>query len=161
MQPREVAVAESRFCAISAYPDLSGRCDAIEQITMAKALRRMERDGLVRRRPHPVHGRAQQVWLTRKARSLRDRALAAATAQNEFALAGLAADERQQFIEFMTRTIAAQRCGATDTRSQRSEMLDVSGKLRQALNEPGHLESASNLIRRMRSRNGPMSAARS
>lgn len=77
----------------------------IEQATMANTLRRMERDGLVQRRPHPTDGRSQQVWLTRKARSLRDNALGAATAQNEFALAGLAPDERELFIRFMTRTI--------------------------------------------------------
>ena len=77
----------------------------IEQATMANTLRRMERDGLVQRRPHPADGRSQQVWLTRKARSLREDALAAATAQNEFALAGLAPDERELFIQFMTRTI--------------------------------------------------------
>ena len=79
----------------------------IEQATMANTLRRMERDGLVRRRPHPVDRRAQQVWLTLRARSLRDDALAAATAQNEVALAGLAADERRHFVQLMTRTIGA------------------------------------------------------
>ena len=77
----------------------------IEQATRANTLRRMERDRLVRRSPHPVDGRAQQVWLTPKARSLRDDALAAANAQNELALAGLSADERQLFIRLMTRTI--------------------------------------------------------
>ena len=81
----------------------------IEQATMANTLRRMERDGLIRRRPHPVDRRAQQVWLTPWARSLRDAALAAATAQNEVALADLAADERRQFIQLMARTIGAMR----------------------------------------------------
>ena len=69
----------------------------------------MERDGLVRRRPHPTDKRAQQVWLTPRARSLRDDALAAATAQNEAALAGLTIDERQLFIRLMTRTIDCMR----------------------------------------------------
>lgn len=81
----------------------------IEQATMANTLRRMERDRLVRRSPHPVDGRAQQVWLTPKARSLRDDALAAANAQNELALAGLSADERRLFIQLMTRTIGSMR----------------------------------------------------
>ena len=81
----------------------------IEQATMANTLRRMERDGLIRRRPHPVDRRAQQVWLTPRALSLRDDALAAATAQNEVALAGLAANERRHFIQLMTRTIASMR----------------------------------------------------
>ena len=87
----------------------------IEQATMANTLRRMERDGLVRRHPHPVDGRARQVWLTPKARSLRDDALAAATAQNKAALAGLAPDEREHFIQFMTRTIDRMRCSRRET----------------------------------------------
>ena len=81
----------------------------IEQATMANTLRRMERDGLVRRSPHPVDRRARQIWLTPRARSLRDDALAAATAQNEVALAGLAAHERRHFIQLMTRTIRSMR----------------------------------------------------
>ena len=83
----------------------------IEQATMANTLRRMERDGLVRRHPHPVDGRARQVWLTPKARSLRDHALEAANAQNEAALAELAAHERHLFIQLMARTIDTMRPG--------------------------------------------------
>lgn len=77
----------------------------IEQATMANTLARMERDGLVRRKPHPVDGRAQQVWLTRKARALQESATAAAKAQNSVALSRLTEQERDAFIGLMRRII--------------------------------------------------------
>ncbi len=86
---------------------------AIEQATMANTLARMERDGLVRRKPHPVDGRAQQVWLTRKAKALQGPATAAATAQNGAALSGLSAQERDTFVRLMQRVIAAMQSDQT------------------------------------------------
>lgn len=79
----------------------------IEQATMANTLVRMERDGLVRRKPHPGDGRAQQVWLTAKAKSLRGPAIEAAMSQNELALSLLSAGERQKFLSLMQRAIRA------------------------------------------------------
>ncbi len=81
----------------------------IEQATMANTLARMERDGLITRRPHPQDGRARSVWLTDRARALREPAAAAALAQNDEALAGLSEQERAQFIDMMRRVIAALR----------------------------------------------------
>ena len=49
--------------------DLVGRLD-VEQATLANTLSRMERDGLVRRVPHPTDGRAQVIRLTERARRL-------------------------------------------------------------------------------------------
>lgn len=86
--------------------ELVARLD-IEQATMANTLARMERDGLIRRRPHPADGRAQQVWLTRKAKALQEAATAAAKAQNRVALSRLREQERDAFIEFMRKTIDA------------------------------------------------------
>jgi DNA-binding MarR family transcriptional regulator len=86
--------------------ELVARLD-IEQATMANTLSRMERDGLIRRKPHPGDGRAQLVWLTAKARALRAPAVEAAIAQNEVALALLSVDERRQFLGFMQRTVRA------------------------------------------------------
>ncbi|MEZ5670443.1 MAG: MarR family transcriptional regulator [Alphaproteobacteria bacterium] len=79
----------------------------IEQATMANTLARMERDGLVVRRPHPADARAQQVWLTDKGRRLRTPALRAAAAQNAQALAGFDAAESDRFVSLMARAIAA------------------------------------------------------
>lgn len=41
---------------------------AVEQATMANTLSRMERDGLIERKPHPNDRRAQLVFLTAKGR---------------------------------------------------------------------------------------------
>jgi DNA-binding MarR family transcriptional regulator len=79
----------------------------VEQATMANTLARMERDGLIERRPSPSDRRARLVFLTDRARQLRTDAMAAATAENRNALSGLSADEQAAFIDLMTRVIAA------------------------------------------------------
>lgn len=79
----------------------------VEQATMANTLKRMERDGLITRKPHPDDGRAQQNWLTRKALALQEPATRAARAQNEAALQGLSKEEREAFLALMHHTIRA------------------------------------------------------
>ncbi|MCB1489552.1 MAG: MarR family transcriptional regulator [Bauldia sp.] len=86
--------------------DLVKRLD-VEQATMANTLARMERDGLIRRTRHPEDARAQQIWLTPKAKALRDEAIAAADAQNALALRKLSAGERRQFVALMRRVVEA------------------------------------------------------
>ncbi len=78
----------------------------VEQATMANTLKRMARDGLIERKPHPKDGRAQQNWLTERARSLQEPATKAASAVNEAALVGLTQWERTALIELMRNTIA-------------------------------------------------------
>lgn len=77
----------------------------VEQATMANTLARMERDGLIRRSPHPDDARAQQVWLTARARRLRDPASAAAEAVNAEALASLSAEERAAFLGLLRSVV--------------------------------------------------------
>lgn len=77
----------------------------IEQATMANTLNRMERDGLITRTDHPTDKRARVIFLTDKARTIRDDAYAAASTVNEIAMANLSSKEREQFIDFMQRTI--------------------------------------------------------
>ena len=84
--------------------ELVDRID-IEQATMANTLARMERDGLVTRRRHPEDARAQQIWLTDKAKALQGRATAAAAEQNAVALAGLSEAEHAEFLALMRRVI--------------------------------------------------------
>ena len=79
----------------------------IEQATIANTLTRMERDGLIRRTKHPSDARAQQIWLTRKARRIRDEAYAAAGEVNAKALSGLDERERAQLLDYMNRVITA------------------------------------------------------
>jgi len=77
----------------------------LEQATMANTLKRMERDELIIRRAHKSDKRARLVFLTDKARGLRDEALAAAAEQNEQAMAGLSETERAQLIRLMQHVI--------------------------------------------------------
>ncbi|MGD9862173.1 MAG: MarR family winged helix-turn-helix transcriptional regulator [Pseudodonghicola sp.] len=86
--------------------ELIARLD-VEQATMANTLARMERDGLILRRPSPTDGRARLAHLTDRARALREPAVAAAQAQNARALAGLGPEETRQFIAMMKKVIAS------------------------------------------------------
>ncbi len=77
--------------------ELAARAD-VEQATMANTLIRMERDGLIRRAPHPEDGRSQRILLTPKARALEGAATDAAREVNETALAALSEEERRAFL---------------------------------------------------------------
>ncbi|MCG8490368.1 MAG: MarR family transcriptional regulator [Sneathiellales bacterium] len=77
----------------------------VEQATMANTLIRMERDGLIMRQRHPADGRAQQIWLTKKAKDLEFEATKAAQMQNEVALKELNDEEREQFLSLMQKVI--------------------------------------------------------
>ncbi|USG62570.1 MarR family transcriptional regulator [Sneathiella marina] len=81
----------------------------VEQATLANTLTRMERDGLIKRTKHPSDARAQQIWLTDKARAVREQSYAAASAQNAEAMSALSSTEQTQFIDFMHRVIGAMR----------------------------------------------------
>ena len=92
--------------------DLVARLD-VEQATLANTLARMERDGLVRRAPHPTDGRAQLIRLTERARRLEGPATKAADGINRRMLADLTADDRRRFVAMMRRMIATGTGGAT------------------------------------------------
>lgn len=84
--------------------ELVGRLD-VEQATIANTLARMERDGLISRRPDPKDGRAQSIRLTAKARALETPATAAAHEGNRELLAGLSKTERDDYLTFTRRII--------------------------------------------------------
>jgi len=77
----------------------------IEQGTMTATLARMERDGLILRRPHKDDGRARSIRLTAKAESALPKAIEAAMAVNSLALAPLSAGERRVLLTLMQRVI--------------------------------------------------------
>lgn len=83
----------------------------IEQATLANTLSRMERDGLVIRKPCDEDGRVQRIHLTPKARALKNDAIDAAMAQNAVALDDFTEEETAQFLEFMRRAIASMQAG--------------------------------------------------
>ena len=79
---------------------------SIEQPTMAATLSRMERDGLVQRRPDPGDRRAMLFSLTPQAAEKADAVQAAAVEVNARALAGLAPEERDAFLGMLARVVA-------------------------------------------------------
>lgn len=88
--------------------ELVSRLD-VEQATMANTLTRMERDGLIRRAPHPDDRRARLVFLTDRARELEAPAIEAAQAVNADMLEPLSADDRDVLVDLMSRMVFARR----------------------------------------------------
>ena len=74
------------------------RLIGIEQPTMAITLRRMERDGLIQRKPDPDHGRRSHVTLSAKGRKLSQVMRTAAREVEKLATNGLSAAEVDQFF---------------------------------------------------------------
>ena len=88
--------------------ELVSRLD-VEQATMANTLTRMERDGLIRRAPHPGDRRARLVFLTDRARALKAPAIEAAQAVNSDMLEPLDAEERVMLTDLLARMVLAGR----------------------------------------------------
>ncbi|MEA1942717.1 MAG: MarR family transcriptional regulator [Pseudomonadota bacterium] len=88
--------------------ELVSRLD-VEQATMANTLTRMERDGLIRRAPHPEDRRARLVFLTDRARELRAPAIEAARSVNADMLEPLTADEQNVLVDLMEKMVSARR----------------------------------------------------
>jgi DNA-binding MarR family transcriptional regulator len=90
------------------------RLVGIEQPTMAITLRRMERDGLIERKPDPDHGRRNHVTLSAKGRKLSQVMRNAAYEVEKLASDGLTAAEVDQFFRLagiMIQNLNADRYG--------------------------------------------------
>ena len=97
----------------SSQAELS-RLIGIEQPTMAITLRRMERDGLIERKPDPDHGRRNHVTLSAKGRKLSQVMRNAAYEVEKLASDGLTAAEVDQFFRLagiMIQNLNADRYG--------------------------------------------------
>ena len=81
----------------------------IEQATLANTLTRMQRDALVRRTKHPSDARAQQIWLTEKASSIKEEAYQSAQQINTEALSDLNYADRIRFLEIVRKIILKMR----------------------------------------------------
>ena len=79
---------------------------AIEQPTMAATLSRMERDGLVARRPDPGDRRVMLYSLTAQAQANAEAVWGAAMEVNRRALSALTPQERAAFIDMLARVVA-------------------------------------------------------
>lgn len=77
----------------------------IEQATMANTLFRMERDGLILRKPHPNDKRAQLIFLTAKASAMQADAVKAAIAADQDLFKGFRAFERELLLEYIRRIL--------------------------------------------------------
>ncbi|NMP25425.1 MarR family transcriptional regulator [Rahnella sp. SAP-1] len=77
----------------------------VEQPTMASLLVRMERDGLVVRRPHPEDRRASYISLTSKAKNHLPRVKEQLSEVVEQASQGISAQEHDQLISLLGRII--------------------------------------------------------
>jgi DNA-binding MarR family transcriptional regulator len=78
----------------------------IEQATMANTLARMERDGLIERRQHPTDKRAQQIFLTSKARDMEADAKQAAIDADQALFNGFRRFEKELMLEYVRWAIA-------------------------------------------------------
>jgi MarR family transcriptional regulator, transcriptional regulator for hemolysin len=78
----------------------------VGQPPMAQMLARMERDGLIERRPDPDDRRCQRVFPTDLARSRLPGGCEAVLQGNRDALAGFSEAERSQLVDLLTRLIA-------------------------------------------------------
>ena len=79
---------------------------AVEQPTMAGTLKRLERDGLIKRSPDPDDGRQAHIHLTRRGRLLEDTLTSAARDTNVVALQGISATDTAQLMRTVKRIIA-------------------------------------------------------
>jgi DNA-binding MarR family transcriptional regulator len=102
---KSLGIAPAQFVALLELWDEDGitqrqlvdRLD-VEQATMANTISRMERDGLVVRKSHPEDARSKSIYLTNKAKGLREDALSSAQEVNEKALHGLSKEQRLAFL---------------------------------------------------------------
>lgn len=97
------------FFALSARPTLSQKqlaeAAATEQPTMAATLARMERDGLLVKRPNPQDGRSALYSLSPKAQEKSMEIRAAVEEINAAALSGLEAQERAAYLAMMAKVV--------------------------------------------------------
>jgi DNA-binding MarR family transcriptional regulator len=97
----DLGVTPPQFVVLTmlrAYPGLSGadlaRVALLTPQTVGVIIRNLERDGAIRKTPHPVHGRLLQWTLTRRGLILLDRCRRHASALERRLTAGLSARAR-------------------------------------------------------------------
>jgi DNA-binding MarR family transcriptional regulator len=73
----------------------------IEQATLANTLSRMERDGLIRREPHPADKRAVCNFLTDRGRAIEAEAMVAAEEADQALFKGFRRFEKELMLEYM------------------------------------------------------------
>src|SRR5260221_6396422 len=109
---RDIGISVSQLPVLVALKDggslsqkeLTGRA-GVEEPSMAQLLARMERDGVIRRKPEPADGRSSLISLTARTMKLIDPARAIMAQGNRDALAGFNDREVRQLVALLQRVI--------------------------------------------------------
>jgi DNA-binding MarR family transcriptional regulator len=95
---------------LGAYPGLSGadlaRVALLTPQTVGVIIRNLERDGAIRKTPHPVHGRVLQWTLTRRGGTLLDKCRRHARALERRLMAGLGAKAQVTVRRWLSKIAA-------------------------------------------------------
>ncbi len=95
---------------LKAYPGLSGadlaRVALLTPQTVGVIIRNLERDGAIRKTPHPVHGRLLQWTLTRRGLTLLDKCRRHAMALERRLTAGLSATAQTAVRRWLSKIAA-------------------------------------------------------
>jgi DNA-binding MarR family transcriptional regulator len=109
----DVGVTSPQFVVLTmlkAYPGLSGadlaRVAMLTPQTVGVIIRNLERDGAIRKSPHPIHGRVLQWTLTRRGAMLLDRCRRHAHAVERRLAAGLSARAQATIRRWLARIAA-------------------------------------------------------
>src|SRR5882724_13721264 len=109
----EIGVTPPQFIVLTmlkAYPGLSGadlaRVALLTPQTVGVIIRNLERDGAIRKTPHPVHGRVLQWTLTRRGAMLLGQCRRHANALERRLMAGLAPREQLAVRRWLSKIAA-------------------------------------------------------
>ena len=109
----DLGVTPPRFAVLTmlrAYPGLSGadlaRVALLTPQTVGVIIRNLERDGAIRKSPHPVHGRVLQWTLTRRGGTLLDKCRRHVKALERRLMAGLSAKAQLTVRRWLSKVAA-------------------------------------------------------
>ena len=106
----DLGVTSPQFAVLTmlkAYPGLSGadvaRVALLTPQTVGVIIRNLERDGAIRKTPHPIHGRVLQWTLTRRGATLLDKCRRLVRAVERRLSAGLSAKTQASLRRWLAR----------------------------------------------------------
>jgi DNA-binding MarR family transcriptional regulator len=109
----DLGITPPQFAVLTmlrAYPGLSGadlaRVALLTPQTVGVIIRNLERDGAIRKTPHPVHGRMLQWTLTRRGGTLLDTCRRRAVALERRLVAGLGAKSQVTIRRWLSKIAA-------------------------------------------------------
>ncbi len=109
----DLGVTPPQFAVLTmlrAYPGLSGadlaRVALLTPQTVGVIIRNLERDGAIRKTPHPVHGRVLQWTLTRRGGTLLDKSRQRVVALERRLVAGLGAKPQATIRRWLSKIAA-------------------------------------------------------